>query len=260
MTASKSPIQIMPFRNHPQPRHTFDFLKRWGPRGYEHGLALASAKLAAQYEEIETHGITALDSPASTQVLDVVRPLLLQWRTLQLQRQGTFKSLDLHHPPQGLMDVMGWVDRACRHTLKMRLFKEQWQAALLLAGGHFVDMKTGEGKTLAGGAAALLLYALGADQILISTANEHLVSRDAQSLAPWFNAFGLRVGVSLRETPMDQKRDTWFGSHVVFATASEMALDHLRSHMMTLAPVVPAYGAGANHTLAAIVDEVDAVL
>ncbi|HEX6361389.1 MAG TPA: preprotein translocase subunit SecA, partial [Albitalea sp.] len=63
----------------------------------------------------------------------------------------------------------------------------------------------------------------------VLTANDYLVQRDAEALAPFFAALGATCGAVLQATPRDA-RAALYRRAVVYTTAKELGFDYLRDH------------------------------
>ena len=130
---------------------------------------------------------------------------------------------------------------------------EQVAAGLLMYGGAVVEMKAGEGKTVAAALPAAL-HAVAGGRVHVITANDYLAARDADLLSPAFAALGLDVGAVLG--PMtDPERTDAYGRSIVYGTLREFGFDFLRDNLR-LPPDPPVQGA----LFAAVVDEADQVL
>ncbi|MDP6190765.1 MAG: preprotein translocase subunit SecA, partial [Gammaproteobacteria bacterium] len=79
-------------------------------------------------------------------------------------------------------------------VLGMRHFDVQMIGGLTLHQGKIAEMRTGEGKTLVATLAAYL-NALSGEGVHVITVNDYLARRDAQWMAPLYQALGLSVGV-----------------------------------------------------------------
>ncbi len=126
--------------------------------------------------------------------------------------------------------ALGCVCAAALRHLGRDPFDEQILCAQVLCDGHLAEMATGEGKTLAIGLAALVA-ALAGSPVHVMTANDYLAHRDAQALAPLAAVLGLDVGVVTGPTPPDTRRRAYAAS-VTYATAKELAFDHLRDTLL----------------------------
>ncbi|MFC1610017.1 preprotein translocase subunit SecA [Myxococcota bacterium] len=147
---------------------------------------------------------------------------------------------------------------ASRRTLGLRPFDVQLIGGLALHDGYVVEMKTGEGKTLA---ATLPAYfnALSGNGVHVVTVNDYLAERDAEWMAPLYRFLGLSVGVILEdmggaahETP---HRRAAYACDITYGTNHEIAFDYLRDNLATSAEEVVQRGFHY-----AIVDEVDFLL
>src|SRR5438045_9642168 len=87
---------------------------------------------------------------------------------------------------------------AARRTLGMRHFDVQLIGGMVLHEGKIAEMATGEGTTLVATLPAYL-NALTGKGVHIVTVNDYLAKRDAQWMAPLYQAPGLSVGVIQHE-------------------------------------------------------------
>ena len=110
-------------------------------------------------------------------------------------------------------------------------YDTQYRAAWLILQGRLAEMATGEGKTLAAALAAAVA-ALGQVRVHLMTANDYLVQRDSESLAPFYAALGLRVGCVVTATPRDA-RVRAYRCDITFVTAKELVFDYLKDHLQT---------------------------
>ncbi|WP_016697127.1 accessory Sec system translocase SecA2 [Actinoalloteichus spitiensis] len=137
-----------------------------------------------------------------------------------------------------------------RRRLDMPAFDVQLLAAARMFAGDVVEMLTGEGKTLAGAIGATA-FALRGRQVHVISVNDYLARRDAEWMAPLYEAFGLTVAwISATSTP--RERETAYAADVTYAAVSEFGFDVLRDRLGT-DPIVPA-------PQVALVDEADSVL
>jgi len=155
-----------------------------------------------------------------------------------------------------LVDALALVSLVIEQTLNRRLHDTQLLATALMLDQRAVEMATGEGKTLAMAAAACVA-ALSGMPTHVVTANDYLAQRDAHELAPLWSALGLRTGHIAPDQLPAQRRAVYAGD-VVYATAKELAFDHLRDCL-----ALP----GSGHEQAvmrglclALLDEADSIL
>lgn len=152
-----------------------------------------------------------------------------------------------------------------------RPFRQQVIAAWHLLSGRVVEMQTGEGKSLAAGLAAAIGASAGAS-VFVLTANDYLVNRDEELLAPIFSAMGLSSSAITNECASQIRPQLW-RADVVYSTAQELGFDYLRDHSRTKGQRNPAWQrasqiAGSKTANApilpglcfCIVDEADALL
>ncbi len=181
-------------------------------------------------------------------------------------RLGSGETLDDLIP-----EAFACVREASRRHTGLRHFDVQLLGGMVLHQGKIAEMKTGEGKTLV---ATLPLYlnALEGRGAHLITVNDYLAKRDAQWMAPIYDALGLTVGVLqhdssflyAREKTSDQlnmehlvpcTRPEAYRADITYGTNHEFGFDYLRDNMaVDLASCVQ------RELHYAIVDEVDNIL
>ena len=111
-------------------------------------------------------------------------------------------------------------------TMQLRPFDTQLAAASIVLQGGLAEMATGEGKTFAVGLAAASA-ALAGIPVHVITANDYLVTRDAQRLEPVYRMLGLTVGAVTQGLERNARRCA-YASDVTYCTAKELVFDYLR--------------------------------
>ncbi|MDR1586212.1 MAG: methyltransferase domain-containing protein [Treponema sp.] len=119
---------------------------------------------------------------------------------------------------------------AAYRVLGERPYDEQMAGARELYRGRIVEMKTGEGKTLACVPAACCL-ALSGGGVHIVTANDYLAERDCAWMGPVYRELGLSAGCVLAGMDSDERREN-YNRDITYGTASEMAFDYLRDNLV----------------------------
>jgi preprotein translocase subunit SecA len=164
-----------------------------------------------------------------------------------LRKHGAAATDDLVVPAFAL------VREAARRSLDEEHVREQIVAGLALHEGALVEMKTGEGKTLAATLAAFL-NSLAGRPVHVATPNDHLAGRDADWMRPLYEALGTTVG-AIRHDMDDDARRTAYAADVTYGPASEFGFDFLRDNMRF------AKGELVQRGLAfALIDEADAIM
>ena len=107
----------------------------------------------------------------------------------------------------------------------------QMVAAYQLLRGNLVEMKTGEGKTLAVALAAAVAANAGSS-VFVLTANDYLINRDYEQLKKFYDAMTLSVGQVASVTDAVQRKLNW-RQQIVYSSAREMAFDYLRDHLQS---------------------------
>jgi preprotein translocase subunit SecA len=159
-----------------------------------------------------------------------------QARALQTDDDGRAMALDLARTAlmrEGLRSAavgpaLGLACDAMWRSIGLRPYPTQQLAAWMMLQGRLAEMATGEGKTLATGLAAGVA-ALAGVPVHVLTANDYLVRRDADTLAPFFRALGLASGAVCQATPRAE-RAALYRRPVVYVTAKELGFDYLRDH------------------------------
>src|SRR3954466_12188330 len=164
------------------------------------------------------------------------------------ERARNGESLDDQLP-----ETFALVREASRRTMGMRHFDVQLIGGMVLHGGNIAEMKTGEGKTLTA-TLAVVLNSLAGEGVHLVTVNDYLARRDAEWMAPIYEALGVSVGV-LQNMQSYEEKHVAYGADVTYGTNSEFGFDYLRDNMATSLEEKVQRG----HPFA-IVDEVDNIL
>ena len=128
-----------------------------------------------------------------------------------------------------LAETFALVREASRRLLGLRPYDVQILAGIGLHRGRVVEMQTGEGKTLAAVAPAVL-NALGMHGVHVLTVNDYLARRDAGWMGPVYEFLGLSVG-TVQEGMSTANRRQAYCCDVTYLTAREAGFDHLRGFL-----------------------------
>jgi|LauGreDrversion2_2_1035103.scaffolds.fasta_scaffold00481_4 preprotein translocase subunit SecA len=130
-------------------------------------------------------------------------------------------------PPSHLIATwFALVQEVSQRTIGLKHFDTQLAAGFSLHEGNIVEMKTGEGKTLAS-TLPISLNALSKKGVHVVTVNDYLAERDQKWMGKIYKGLGLSVGLVKSNTPTDQKRKSYF-SDITYVTNSELVFDYLR--------------------------------
>jgi len=113
--------------------------------------------------------------------------------------------------------------------LEMRHFDVQLLGGRALLQGVVIEMRTGEGKTLAAILPACTL-ALANIPVHIITVNDYLARRDAEWMGPVYKAMGLTVGIITNGMNFEERRAA-YRCDVTYCTNKEIAFDYLRDRI-----------------------------
>ncbi|HVP19217.1 MAG TPA: preprotein translocase subunit SecA [Spirochaetia bacterium] len=152
-----------------------------------------------------------------------------------------------------LPEAYALVREAARRKLGERPFDVQLMGAVVLHKGRIVEMKTGEGKTLASVPAAYL-NSLSGKGVHIVTVNDYLAERDAAWMGPIYSLLGVSVGVILSQMDNVQRKEA-YARDITYGTNNEFGFDYLRDNMCWS----PSEKVQRGHAYA-IVDEIDNIL
>ncbi|MDP3522338.1 MAG: hypothetical protein Q8S02_17145 [Hydrogenophaga sp.] len=125
-----------------------------------------------------------------------------------------------------IAEALAAISEAVRRTLGLALYRTQLFAAAVILDNRLAEMATGEGKTLA----ALLAAATGGlagMPVHVLTANDHLVARDAERLAPVCALLGLSLGAVTQGMDEPQRRAA-YACDITYVTAKQLVFDYLR--------------------------------
>jgi preprotein translocase subunit SecA len=162
---------------------------------------------------------------AAAATVAAVRVQQARWRALdELAQRGHLLRLRPLLARDGVdgrlrQRALGAVCAVVERVLGRDPYDTQILCADALLDDRFAEMATGEGKTLAAALAGVPVH--------VMTANDYLAARDAAQLAPLYAALGLRVGTVLATTPPAARRVA-YAADITYATAREIAFDHLR--------------------------------
>jgi len=158
-------------------------------------------------------------------------------------------------PEDILPEAFAVVREAAKRNVEMRHFDVQLMGGNVLYEGKIAEMATGEGKTLVATLAAYLVHLTGR-RVHIITVNDYLAKRDAEWMAPVYEALGLTVGAI--QADMDtagDERKAQYECDITYGTNNEFGFDYLRDNMKTsLEHMVQ------GELQYAIIDEVDSIL
>jgi preprotein translocase subunit SecA len=118
---------------------------------------------------------------------------------------------------------------AARRHVGMRHFHVQLLGGAAMMGGALAEMETGEGKTLTALLPAITAALMGRP-VHIITVNDYLARRDAEQLAPVYNALGLSVGL-VEHGQLPEERQRAYASDVTYCTNKELVFDYLRDRL-----------------------------
>lgn len=151
----------------------------------------------------------------------------LKEKSAKLRRQ----ALDGVTPDLLLSEAFAVAREASRRIAGMFPFDVQLIAGIALDKGKIVEMKTGEGKTLAAVMPAYL-NALTGKGVHVLTFNDYLAERDSRWMGPIYKFLGLTVGYIV-EGMCASDRQRAYCCDITYLTAKEAGFDYLRDFLCT---------------------------
>ena len=140
----------------------------------------------------------------------------------QLRRNGLTNTL--------LVKAFALVREVAGQELGMYHFDSQLLAGLALVEGCTAEMQTGEGKTLTATLPAATA-AMAGIPVHVVTVNEYLAQRDAELMAPVYQALGLTVGCVVPDMSFTERQNA-YNCDVVYCTNKDLVFDYLRDQLV----------------------------
>jgi preprotein translocase subunit SecA len=152
-----------------------------------------------------------------------------------------------------IIDWFALVQEISSRKIGLKHFDTQLMAGLLLHQGKIVEMKTGEGKTLAS-TLPIALNALSQKGVHVVTVNDYLAERDAKWMGKIYKGLGFETGLVKNNSRTNEKRRN-YNCEITYVTNSELVFDFLRdSSAYNLTEVVQ------RPFSYCIIDEIDSIL
>ena len=125
-----------------------------------------------------------------------------------------------------IIEWFALVQEVSYRKIGLKHFDTQLLAGLLLHEGKIVEMKTGEGKTLAS-TLPVSLNALDNKGVHVVTVNEYLAERDRNLMGKIYGGLGLSTGL-IKNEQNNLERQKNYGCDITYLTNSELVFDFLR--------------------------------
>jgi preprotein translocase subunit SecA len=145
----------------------------------------------------------------------------LEGKITQLKKRAKIETLD-----KLVVEWFALVQEVSFRKIGLRHFDTQLLAGLFLHQGKIVEMKTGEGKTLAS-TLPVALNALKEKGVHVVTVNDYLAERDQKFMGKVYKGLGLTVGLVKSTSTLSEKRMS-YNSDITYVTNSELVFDYLR--------------------------------
>ena len=125
-----------------------------------------------------------------------------------------------------LIEWFPLVQEISNRKIGLKHFDTQLLAGYFLHQGNIVEMKTGEGKTLAS-TLAISLNALTKQGVHVVTVNDYLAERDQKWMGKIYSGLGLSSGLVKSNSKTAEKKKS-YNSDITYVTNSELVFDFLR--------------------------------
>ena len=147
--------------------------------------------------------------------------LQIRVQKIKQQIQTKTKTLD-----DIIIPWFALTQQAAIKTLGLKHYDTQLMAGLILHQGKIIEMKTGEGKTLAS-TLSISLNALQKKGVHVVTVNDYLAERDQRWMGKLYNYLDLTVGLVKNESQNNEKQKN-YDKDITYVTNSELVFDYLR--------------------------------
>ena len=145
---------------------------------------------------------------------------------LDLKLQKTKKRATIEGLDSIIVDWFALVQEVSYRKIGLKHFDTQLLAGMLLHEGKIVEMKTGEGKTLAS-TLPVSLNALDKKGVHVVTVNEYLAERDKNLMGKIYQRLGLTTGlVTNKQNNFERQQN--YNCDITYVTNSELVFDFLR--------------------------------
>jgi preprotein translocase subunit SecA len=139
----------------------------------------------------------------------------------KIKKRAKKESLD-----KIIKDWFPLVQEISFRKIGLKHFDTQLLAGLILHEGKIVEMKTGEGKTLAS-TLAISLNGLVKKGVHVVTVNEYLAERDQKWMGKIYSGLGLSSGLVKSTSSITEKKKS-YNADITYITNSELVFDFLR--------------------------------
>ena len=139
----------------------------------------------------------------------------------QIKKKGLTEGLD-----KIICEWYALVQEISFREIGLRHFDTQLLGGILLHQGKIVEMKTGEGKTLAS-TLPISLNAITKKGVHVVTVNEYLAERDRNLMGKIYKGLDLTTGL-IKNEQRNNERQKNYGCDITYLTNSELVFDFLR--------------------------------
>jgi preprotein translocase subunit SecA len=145
----------------------------------------------------------------------------LETQIFKLKKRSEYDPLEKFLP-----EWFAMVQEISLRKIGLKHFDTQLLAGIHLHQGKIVEMKTGEGKTLAS-TLPVSFNALLKKGVHVVTVNDYLAERDQKWMGKVYKGLGLSIGLVKSTSSSFEKRES-YGCDITYVTNSELVFDFLR--------------------------------
>ncbi len=145
----------------------------------------------------------------------------LETQIFKLKKRSEHDPLEKFLP-----EWFAMVQEISLRKIGLKHFETQLLAGIHLHQGKIVEMKTGEGKTLAS-TLPVSLNALLKKGVHVVTVNDYLAERDQKWMGKVYKGLGLSIGLVKSTSSSVEKRES-YACDITYVTNSELVFDFLR--------------------------------
>mgnify|MGYP001167547716 CR=1 FL=1 len=160
----------------------------------------------------------------------------------------------LNTDPKDTNTLLAMLSLLSKKVTSMLPFETQISAVLAMLEGNFVEMDTGEGKTLVFSLLSIM-YSLSGRRVVVTSANSYLTNRDADFTNLLAKEVGIKVAKVDAYVDKDDRKTIYDNASIIYASLMDISMDYLRYTFRQYNDDI-----GCVETDVLLIDEADSVL
>ena len=133
----------------------------------------------------------------------------------------------LNTDPKDTNTLLAMLSLLSKKVTSLLPFETQVSAVLAMLEGNFVEMDTGEGKTLVFSLLSIM-YALSGRKVVVTSANSYLTNRDADFTNLLTKEIGIKVAKIDAYVEKEDRKDIYKNASIIYASLMDISMDYLR--------------------------------